>query len=83
MCQLYEGCRYSDADCVMVSKLTFRSSPVIDMVPTFTTSNERICLLMTNGHMGSLRIEDAERLQVQLMALPLVRCLVWQMHLAA
>lgn len=56
---------------------------MIDMVPTFTTSNERICLLMTNGHMGSLRIEDAERLQVQLMALPLVRCLVWQMHLAA
>ena len=41
-----------------------RSSPVIDMVPTFTTSNERICLLMTNGSMGSLRIEDAERLQV-------------------
>ncbi|KAL0049698.1 hypothetical protein WJX82_007869 [Trebouxia sp. C0006] len=40
-----------------------RSSPVIDMVPTFTTSNERICLLMTNGQMGSLRIEDAERLQ--------------------
>ncbi|DBA65791.1 TPA: hypothetical protein ACH3X2_002828 [Trebouxia sp. C0005] len=40
-----------------------RSSPVIDMVPTFTTSNERICLLMTDGQMGSLRIEDAERLQ--------------------
>lgn len=36
---------------------------MIDMVPTFTTSNERICLLMTNGQMGSLRIEDAERLQ--------------------
>jgi len=36
------------------------------MVPTFTTSNERICLLMTNGQMGSLRIEDAERLQVAL-----------------
>ena len=39
---------------------------MIDMVPTFTTSNERICLLMTNGQMGSLRIEDAERLQVLL-----------------
>ena len=34
------------------------------MVPTFTTTNERICLLMRNGQMGSLRIEDAERLQV-------------------
>ena len=39
---------------------------MIDMVPTFTTSNERICLLMAHsGQMGSLRIEDAERLQVQ------------------
>lgn len=38
---------------------------MIDMVPTFTTSNERICLLMaSSGQMGSLRIEDAERLQV-------------------
>ena len=43
---------------------------MIDMVPTFTTSNERICLLMTNGQMGSLRIEDAERLQVPLCLLP-------------
>lgn len=50
-----------------------RSSPVIDMVPTFTTSNERICLLMTSGQMGSLRIEDAERLQVPL-CFPAVQC---------
>lgn len=45
---------------------------MIDMVPTFTTSNERICLLMTSGQMGSLRIEDAERLQVT-MCFPAVR----------
>lgn len=46
---------------------------MIDMVPTFTTSNERICLLMTSGQMGSLRIEDAERLQVPL-CFPAVQC---------
>ena len=36
----------------------------MDLVPTFTTSNQRICLLLANGRMGFLRIEDAERLQV-------------------
>lgn len=36
----------------------------MDLVPTFTTSNQRICLLLANGKMGFLRIEDAERLQV-------------------
>ena len=41
---------------------------MIDMVPTFTTTNERICLLMRNGQMGSLRIEDAERLQVMMQS---------------
>jgi hypothetical protein len=36
----------------------------VDVVPTFTTSNARICLLLSNGKYGALRIEDAERLQV-------------------
>lgn len=42
-----------------------RSAPGIDLVPTFTTSNKRICLLLATGQMGMLRIEDAERLQVR------------------
>jgi len=37
----------------------------VDVVPTFTTSNARICLLLSNGRYGALRIEDAERLQVK------------------
>ncbi len=41
-----------------------RSASAVDLVPTFTTSNQRICLLLANGKMGFLRIEDAERLQV-------------------
>ena len=36
---------------------------MIDMVPTFTTNNERMCLLLANGDIGMLRTEDAERLQ--------------------
>ncbi|DBA96588.1 TPA: hypothetical protein ACH3X1_015451 [Trebouxia sp. C0004] len=70
--QLFGKCCYSchdpdpadlNQDCSFALDLGNASSPVIDMVPTFTTSNERICLLMPNGQMGSLRIEDAERLQ--------------------
>ncbi len=34
------------------------------MVPTFTTNNNRICLLLDSCKMGMLRTEDAERLQV-------------------
>jgi hypothetical protein len=37
----------------------------VDVVPTFTTSNARICLLLSNGRYGLLRIEDAERLQAR------------------
>lgn len=33
------------------------------MVPTFTTSNERMLLLLADGASGMLRVEDAERLQ--------------------
>lgn len=40
-----------------------RSPPGIDVVPTFTTNNKRMCLLLATGQMGLLRIEDAERLQ--------------------
>eukprot|EP00879_Flechtneria_rotunda_P019186 GHRR01020144.1.p1 GENE.GHRR01020144.1~~GHRR01020144.1.p1 ORF type:complete len:309 (+),score=109.62 GHRR01020144.1:1026-1952(+) len=40
-----------------------RSAAGVDVVPTFTTSNARICLLLSNGRYGGLRIEDAERLQ--------------------
>lgn len=39
----------------------------MDVVPTFTTSNARMCLLLSNGRFGLLRIEDAERLQVSLI----------------
>jgi hypothetical protein len=42
-----------------------RSGAGVDVVPTFTTSNERMCLLLADGTMGMLRIEDAERLQVE------------------
>jgi len=41
-----------------------RSAPGVDVVPTFTTNNDRICLLLSTHKMGMLRIEDAERLQV-------------------
>ncbi|PSC75340.1 methylase [Micractinium conductrix] len=34
-----------------------------DVVPTFTTSNERMLLLLAEGASGMLRVEDAERLQ--------------------
>ncbi|WIA22484.1 hypothetical protein OEZ85_004780 [Tetradesmus obliquus] len=40
-----------------------RSAAGVDVVPTFTTSNARICLLLSSGKYGALRIEDAERLQ--------------------
>ena len=33
-------------------------------MPTFTTSNERMLLLLADGASGMLRVEDAERLQV-------------------
>jgi hypothetical protein len=37
----------------------------VDVVPTFTTSNARLCLLLPDGRYGLLRMEDAERLQVR------------------
>eukprot|EP00210_Caulerpa_lentillifera_P001820 g1750.t1 len=40
-----------------------RSAPGVDVVPTFTTHNDRICLLLGSKQMGMLRIQDAERLQ--------------------
>ena len=40
-----------------------RSAPGLDLVPTFTTNNKRMCLLLATGQMGMLRVEDAERLQ--------------------
>lgn len=45
--------------------LSHRSAAGVDVVPTFTTSNARMCLLLSNGRFGLLRIEDAERLQVR------------------
>lgn len=45
-----------------------RSAAGVDVVPTFTTSNARMCLLLSNGRFGLLRIEDAERLQVRRLA---------------
>lgn len=39
------------------------SQPPGDVVPTFTTSNDKIYLFLRNGDHGMLRVEDAERLQ--------------------
>lgn len=39
------------------------SAPGEDVVPTFTTCNDRLLLLLPDGRRGMLRIEDAERLQ--------------------
>jgi hypothetical protein len=50
---------------LLTPTLPFRSAAGVDVVPTFTTSNARICLLLSNGKYGALRIEDAERLQVR------------------
>jgi hypothetical protein len=41
-----------------------RSALGVDVVPTFTTNNKRMCLLLATGEMGMLRIKDAERLQM-------------------
>ena len=41
------------------------SAPGVDIVPTFTTNNDRMCLVLRTGQLGLLRIEDAERLQVR------------------
>lgn len=51
--------------------LVCRTSAGIDMVPTMTTCNYRIGLLLADGQMGLLRIEDAERVQVSLQPLEL------------
>ncbi|KAL6760261.1 S-adenosyl-L-methionine-dependent methyltransferase [Haematococcus lacustris] len=40
-----------------------RSAPGVDVVPTFTTNNSRMCLALADGQVGALRIEDMERLQ--------------------
>lgn len=45
-----------------------RSAAGVDVVPTFTTSNDRMCLLLSSGQYGLMRIEDAERLQVGVLA---------------
>jgi len=52
------------------------SAPGIDIVPTFTTNNDRMCLVLRTGQLGLLRIEDAERLQVHPYLLPWFVC-VW------
>ena len=42
-----------------------RVPPGVDLVPTFTTNNRRMCLLLATGEMGMLRVEDVERLQAR------------------
>jgi len=37
--------------------------PGEDIIPSFTTANDRILLLLADGRTGMLRVEDAERLQ--------------------
>lgn len=42
-----------------------RSSPPVDVVPTFKTGNQRLLLLLSSGQSGLLRMPDAERLQAR------------------
>jgi site-specific DNA-cytosine methylase len=52
------------SDCSLALDLgNARSAPGIDIVPTFTTQNERMCLILPSGKIGMLRTDDAERLQ--------------------
>ena len=37
----------------------------MDVVPTFKTRNERMCLLLPDGRLGYLLTRDAERLQAR------------------
>ena len=37
----------------------------MDIVPTFKTRNERMCLLLPDGRLGYLLTRDAERLQAR------------------
>jgi hypothetical protein len=63
--ECHEPCVDDVSSCNLVLDLgNARSAPGVDVVPTFTTNNKRMCLLLANGEMGMLRIEDAERLQV-------------------
>lgn len=39
--------------------------PGVDIVPTFKTRNERMCLLLPDGRLGYLLTRDAERLQAR------------------
>jgi hypothetical protein len=50
--------------CVCVWCMVGRSPAGEDVVPTLTTSNDRMLLLLAGGQQGMLRVEDAERLQV-------------------
>ena len=50
--------------CLRLRMCLCRSPAGEDVVPTFTTSNERMLLLLADGASGMLRVEDAERLQV-------------------
>jgi ribosome biogenesis GTPase A len=40
-----------------------RTAGCVDCLPTLTTGNRRICLLLPDGRMGLLRTTDAERVQ--------------------
>lgn len=66
LCSKVEWCQHLVTHhkiCFCCLHAPHRSAAVIDMVPTFTTNNERMCLLLANGDIGMLRTEDAERLQ--------------------
>jgi hypothetical protein len=68
--ECYECHDPSDACNLVLDLGNARSAPGVDMVPTFTTNNKRMCLLLATGAMGMLRLEDAERLQARPHALP-------------
>ena len=52
------------SDCALALDLgNARSAPGIDIMPTFTTMNDRLVLILPTGKIGLLRTDDAERLQ--------------------
>jgi hypothetical protein len=62
-CHEPEGHALSECN-VVLDLSNARVPPGVDLVPTFTTNNRRMCLLLATRGMGMLRVEDVERLQV-------------------
>ena len=61
--ECYEPPLSLDLCSVVIDEGNARNAPSVDIVPTFTTTNNRMLLVLPDRQMGLLRIEDAERLQ--------------------